>query len=275
MNRPRLLLALALAALVGGVGLFVQLGAADLPSAPSAAPAPPAKSPAQTGPLVWDALEKSQDAKPSDSVAEFSFTVTNRSDQAVTITELRPSCGCTVAEMPSNPWVLAPGAKSTFTALVDFAGKHGKFSKTIAVHSTAGVQTLGLTVNIAEPDEATRLRNQQLAAANRQAVFRGDCASCHVAPIGDKTGAELFRAACAICHLAEPRAELVADLMTPKAPRDAAYWRKWITDGREGSLMPGFAPQHGGPLTEAQIESLVEYAVRSLPSQPGQAPGKP
>lgn len=256
----RLLLGSLLAIAIGGAGAALHLRAADRPTAGSGA--------AAVHPLAWDAMEKSLDAKHGDSVADFEFTVTNRSDKVVTITELRPSCGCTVAEMPSSPWVLAPGAKGSFHALVDFGGKHGKFSKSVLVGSTAGVQTLGMTVNIPEPDAATRLRNQQLAAANRQAVFRGDCASCHVAPIGNKTGAELFQAACAICHLASPRAEVVSDLLKPREPRDAAYWRKWITEGREGSLMPGFAQTHGGPLSEAQVESLVEFAVRQLPAGP-------
>ena len=38
----------------------------------------------------------------------------------VEILELRPSCGCTVAEMPKTPWVLAPGEKSSFRAIADF-----------------------------------------------------------------------------------------------------------------------------------------------------------
>lgn len=255
--------------LLSGVILAAAVGAAVvLLRTPTPEEPPISVAAVPSHPLVWDATEKTLDAKPEDAAAEFEFSVTNRSDRAVTVYELRPSCGCTTVEMPGNPWVLQPGAKGSFRATMDFLGKHGKFSRTISVHSPPGTQILSITVNIPEPDPATRMRNQQLAAANRQAVFKGDCASCHVAPIGKKMGGELFQAACAICHLASPRAEIVADLLTAKTPRDAEFWRKWIADGREGTLMPGFAEKHGGPLSTTQIESLVEYAVREFPTQP-------
>ena len=32
--------------------------------------------------------------------------------------------------------------------------------------------------------------------------------------------------------------------------------------------MPAFAQSQGGPLTDQQIESLIEFALASLPTQP-------
>jgi mono/diheme cytochrome c family protein len=219
-------------------------------------------------PLVWDAMEKTIAVKAGDAV-DFEFSVKNQSKQTVTITELRPSCGCTTAEMPATPWVLAPGASGSFRATVDVRGKHGKFSKVIHVNSSGGMQMLGVVVDLPDDPEINRRQGNQAAAlANRQAVFQGDCAACHVAPTVGKTGGELFQAACGICHAASPRAAMVPDLLVAREPRDAAYWRKWITEGRDGSLMPGFAQKHGGPLTEAQIESLIEHALKQLPTQP-------
>lgn len=218
--------------------------------------------------LVWDAMEKTIHAKAGETAAEFEFSVTNKSDQQVEIRELNTSCGCTVADMPATPWILAPGASGSFRAVVDFSGKHGELSKSVFVVSNLGTQVLRLTVNIPMPDEATRQRNQQLALADRQAVFRGECASCHRKPAIGKTGAELFHAACAICHLAPHRASMVPDLMVAREPRDEAYWRKWISEGKEGTLMPAFAEEHGGPLSEEQIRSLVEFAFASLPGEP-------
>lgn len=213
-------------------------------------------------------MEKTIVVKAGDAV-DFEFAVKNQSAQTVTITELRPSCGCTTAEMPATPWVLAPGASGSFRATVDVRGKHGRFSKVIHVSSSAGIQMLGLVVDLPDdPGENRRQGNQAAALANRQAVFKDDCAACHVAPTVGKTGGDLFYAACGICHAASPRAAMVPDLMVAREPRDAAYWRKWITEGREGSLMPAFAQSHGGPLTEAQVTSLVEYALARLPTQP-------
>jgi mono/diheme cytochrome c family protein len=219
-------------------------------------------------PLTWDAMEKSVDAKPGETSATFKFTATNSSDQPVEIVNVQPSCGCTVAETPPKPWVIAPGEKSSFSAVVEFAGKHGKFIKTIYVHTPARSQSLRVTVNIPDSPEAARERNRQLASLDRQAIFRGECASCHAAPTVGKMGAELFQAACAICHQSEHRASMVPDLKIAREARDAAYWLRWITEGKEGSLMPGFARRHQGPLSDAQITSLVEYLVAHFPTEP-------
>ena len=221
-----------------------------------------------THPLVWDAMEKTYEAKPGDQVAEFSFKVSNRSDKPVTITELLPSCGCTVPAMPASPWVIEPGKESSFRATLDFAGKDGMASKTIDAHSSAGTQTLRVTVNIPDTEESRRMRNQRAAAVDRQGVFRGTCAACHVAPGVGKLGADLFKASCGICHTAEHRASMVPDLAVARQARDEAFWRKWITEGRVGSLMPAFAQEHGGPLTTQQIDSLVEYVSKHFPAKP-------
>jgi mono/diheme cytochrome c family protein len=246
--RPRILLLL----------LFAVIRAA-------AADPEPAK---RAHPLTWDAMEKSIDAKPEDGVATFKFTATNTSDQPVEIVGVQPSCGCTVAETPPRPWIIAPGAKSSFSATVDFRGKDGRFSKTIFVHTPVGTQDLHVTVNIPQSPETARERNRQMASVDRQAVFRGECASCHATPTVGKTGGELFQAACAICHQANPRATMVPDLMVARETRDAAYWQRWIGEGKEGTLMPGFAKRHQGPLSDAQIASLVEYALANLPTAP-------
>lgn len=221
-------------------------------------------------PLKWDAMEKSLTPKPGDGAADFVFNVTNTSTAPVEILQLRPSCGCTVADMPQNPWILAPGAKGSFRATIEFRGKHGKFSKAIYVTSTLGTQVLGVVVNIPEMDEAELVRNQQLAVADRQAVFRGKCATCHAAPAAGKTGADLFMATCAVCHISERRATMVPDLLVARTPRDAAFWRTWITEGKEQTLMPAFAKDRGGPLTPAQVDSLVEFTLAAFPKEPRQ-----
>jgi mono/diheme cytochrome c family protein len=224
--------------------------------------------PKPTHPLVWDAMEKTLAVQPENGEAKFTFRVTNKSGEPVEILQIEPSCGCTVAEMPSTPWILAPGAEGAFTAMVDYRGKHGTFSKTINVHSNGGTQRLTVVVDIQETEESRRARNQQLASVDRQGVFRGDCASCHVVPTVGKMGGELFVTACGICHAASPRASMVPDLAIARERRDAAYWERWISEGKERTLMPGFAAKRGGPLTDEQIASLVEYALANLPLEP-------
>ena len=219
-------------------------------------------------PLVWDATEKTIEAKSGDGAAEFSFRVTNRSTHAVTIKDVHTSCGCTVAELPATPWVIAPGAGGAMKVTLDFAGKSGRVTKTAEIDSSEGLQTLLVTVIVAATDEQQRDRNRQLALVNRQAVFRGACATCHAEPIGAKKGAELFKVACAICHISAHRASVVADLLTARDHRDAESWRKWISEGREGTLMPAFSKSRGGPLSDEQIASLVDFALQSFPTEP-------
>lgn len=219
-------------------------------------------------PLVWDSVDKVVEAKPGEETALFVFSVHNTAEQPVEIKEVRPSCGCTVAEVPASPWILPAGGRGSFQAVIDFRGKHGSLSRAIQVFSAPGQQSLGITVKIPDSPEAERLRNQQLALVDRQAIFRDDCASCHAAPTVGKTGEALFQTACGICHLSPRRAAMVPDLLTAREPRDEAYWRKWITEGREKTLMPAFAEAHGGPLSPAQIESLIVYALGHLPSAP-------
>ncbi|MES2693363.1 MAG: DUF1573 domain-containing protein [Verrucomicrobiota bacterium] len=233
--------------------------------------APAAKREKAPHPLVWEAMEQTYDAKPKDEVAEFVFKVRNQSAAKVEVLGLQPSCGCTVPEMPAVPWVLAAGEKGSFRATIDFKGKEGVVSKTIEVQTTAGSQTLRVTVNIPDTEETRRMRNQRMAAVDRQAVFKGDCAACHTTPGVGKMGAELFTASCAICHAAEHRAAMVPDLAVARIPgevRDEAFWRKLIVEGRVGSLMPAFGEAHGGPLTNAQVDSLVAYVVKQFPAKP-------
>jgi cytochrome c5 len=240
-----------------------SLGLARLCAAASgSAPQPPPH------PLVWDATEKTLEVKPDGKEARIQFNVTNKSSQPVEVFHIETSCGCTVPEVPSKPWIIAAGAQGSFTAVVDYQGKQGKFSKTLQVHSTSGSQMLTVIISIPDTEEGRRARNQQLAFVDRQAVFRGECASCHVVPTVGKKGADLFQAACSVCHDANPRASMVPDLQIARESRDAAYWERWISDGKEQTLMPGFAAKHGGPLTPEQVASLVEYAMSRFPTEP-------
>lgn len=221
--------------------------------------------------LLWDTTEKLIKPAPGEHAADFQFTVTNVSDRTVTIRQLMPTCGCTVAEMPASPWVLAPGTSGTFTGTIDFKGKTGTVKKAIHVSSTEGVQTLTIAVEVAQMNDEERRRNQELAQKNRQVVFKGECATCHLTPAVGKTGGALFMAACGVCHITEHRSSIVPDLLVAKTARDAAYWRKWITEGKEGTLMPAWSKRHGGPLTDAEVESLVDFALKALPTAPREA----
>lgn len=219
--------------------------------------------------LVWDALEKRHEATPGETEAEFFFIAKNVSDHPIEITDVATSCHCTAAMMPHKPWILAPGAEEKLRVVVDLRSRRGTLTKTIYVETSAGPEQLQVFVKVPPPPAIQREMNQMVAQADRQAVLRGDCATCHVAPTVGKQGAELFAAACLICHGAEHRASMVPDLMQPKTARDAAFWDHWIRNGgAEGTLMPAFAKNAGGPLEDEQIKSLISYLLANLPTQP-------
>jgi mono/diheme cytochrome c family protein len=248
------------------------------PQSPVARPAasavpgiyPRALDPSQTSPrqqetvLAWEDLVKEVNLKPGETKAYFTFAFTNTTPNEVVVTAVRSSCGCTTAKVPTLPWKLPGGTNAAFDVVVDVRGKSGIVTKTVTIETSAGYRYL--TTRVAIPAGATgsmataeRARNLQLALADRQSVLAGECATCHVTPGVGKQGAELYEAVCGVCHEAEHRASMVPNLRALGKPFKAEDWRKTIREGKKDSLMPAFATSEGGPLTDAQIESLVTY----------------
>ncbi len=232
---------------------------------PLSGPPPESIMPVKPNPkaLAFDSLLKTFDGTNGVTKAEFSFSVTNVSSEDVIITRVQTSCGCTAAQLPSQPWKLAPGDSGKIGVTVDLTGKYGTVNKTATVLSSAGSFPLSVRMNLPSLEisgnRMDRSRNLQIAAVDRQAVFRGDCATCHVTPTLGKKGHELYDTACGICHDAANRASMVPQLHALTKPTDAAYWTQWIRNGKEHTFMPAFALKSGGILSDDQVQSLVEY----------------
>jgi cytochrome c553 len=244
---------------------------AGLNAAPPAAEiAPPVPSYGPLTNLTFDAETKEYRAKAGDTMGTFTFQVTNVSEVPVHIISINASCSCTHAEMPEAPWILMPHAHGEFHAMMQLAGKPvGENIKGLTIVSTNGVKQLLVKSIIPSPDNgmSDRLKNLEMAKADRQAVFRDDCARCHLEKSRGLMGAALYKEACGICHDSEHRATMVPDLGSLKHPTDAAYWRTIIADGKDKTLMPAFSGGRGGPLSNEQIESLVEYLTKDFPRE--------
>lgn len=217
--------------------------------------------------LAWDSMSKEIRPKTNDTQAVVAFSVTNLSQARVEIRTIQASCGCTVTKMPAQPWILEPGRQGVLEARTDLRGKRGILNKYLAVDSSAGYQVLHFKIEIpetaaADPKLDGRERNLVAALADRQAVFRGDCARCHALPAQAQEGEGLYQEACAICHEAPKRASMVPDLCGLNGLRNRSYWQKWITRGKVGSLMPAFGRAEGGPLSPEQITSLEDYLLQ-------------
>jgi mono/diheme cytochrome c family protein len=226
------------------------------------------------GPLVWESPNQTNKVKANAISTKFIFKVRNVSTNEVVVDDLKTSCGCTVAQLPSNPWRIAPKQATQFEAIMDLRGKYGKLFKQIDVVSTNAAAILSLTIEI-EPGTnslSTQMQNrlwgQQLAATDHQAVFKKQCVNCHLTPAFGKSGEPLYHAVCGVCHEAEHRATMVPDLRALNTEIGTNYWREWVTNGKPGTLMPAFTSTQGGPLDDAQINSLVKYLTTAFPRPP-------
>ncbi|MDB6026353.1 MAG: hypothetical protein JWM68_2576 [Verrucomicrobiales bacterium] len=203
--------------------------------------------------------------KPLQSTNQFTFWVTNTAKTNVVIDHVQPQCGCTVAKLPKDPWPLTPGESGPITATVNFAGKSGALTKTMTVYSSEGQQTLTMKITIPfDPTAATREARMAQASADRQSVFKGDCASCHVEKGKGKTGEQLFAADCAICHDTEHQAEMVPKLTAINKVTSKEYWKYFLENGGT-TLMPAFINTKGGPLTPEEIDKFAEFLNTKFP----------
>jgi len=195
----------------------------------------------------------------------------------VTITDVHPSCGCTTAQLPRLPWTIPAGGTGQIPLTVNIFGRSGTFFKSVQVATDEGMKQLLLEIAVQPAAARTmtpaeRTRDIMAAKIDRQAVFRGDCASCHVQDGEGKYGQALFQADCAICHEAEHRASFVPDLHALKVPTNSDFWQTWIAHGKPGSFMPAFSQSDGGPLSDMQIASLAIYLNEAIPSKVPPAP---
>ena len=223
--------------------------------------------------LAVDAEEKVYQAKPGETNAIFVFNLTNTSAKAISINRVNTSCGCTLAKLPAQPWNLAPGESGSFSVNMDLRGKFGTLAKTVSIDSTAGFKMLVVKSIIpggADPHAPNMNRqvNMQMAMADRQVIFKGDCASCHVQPAKGKKGKELYVAACGICHDAVHRASMVPDLRALKTPTSKEFWVMATTHGKPNTLMPAFAVEYGGILNKEEIASIADYLTAEITQKP-------
>jgi mono/diheme cytochrome c family protein len=265
-----------------GTGLLAE----DIKSSTTVVTTPPvyvpdlshAYQPLPEGTLVWDSTTKETNVAAEAVDAQFIFNFTNASSDNVVVSNVRTSCGCTTAQLPPLPWTLPSGTNGQFGVKVNFAGKSGTLFKTVTVTTDKGFKQLMIKITILPPvmpklSDADRERAVTAAKADRQAVFQGDCAKCHVKRGEGKYGKALYDADCAICHESEHRATMVPDLHAIKGPTNVEFWRTWIAQGKPSSLMPAFSTAQGGPLNDMQIATVANYLAAAIPSQAPPAAG--
>jgi len=224
--------------------------------------------------LTWDAVGKTHNAKPGEQDIGFEFRFQNKTGGQIRIKRADSSCGCTVARLPNLPWIITAGQKGGIPVTMDIRGKSGVITKTITIVTDKGIIPLKARVTISNTSKTLtkrskeeRAANLRAAAQNRQAIFQGKCADCHVKPTVGKQGKQLYATACGICHESKNRAPFVPDLRPLVNGKDKQYWQQWTAQSKPNTLMPAFAKEHGGSLDEKQIKTLVAYLVRIFPRE--------
>ncbi len=180
------------------------------------------------------------------------FSIHNSGDAILQVLEVKSSCGCAVTNFKAG--MLMPGESMEVNFTVDTTGKMGEIRKSIEVTTDAPIEPqkeilIYLDVKLQE--------HQQM---DRSAIFKGDCAACHAEPALYRVDQELFESVCYMCHGhygLGGHAQRINDFFYLTQKSDD-FFRKAIREGIEGSSMPAFAKEFGGPLDEEQIESLVK-----------------
>ncbi len=173
--------------------------------------------------------------------ASFDLPIKNISTQTLKIISVESSCGCT--EAVAIPKILPSGKQGVIRVTINTTAKIGKVVKTLDLFTDLREKPFIFTfrANIAHTSGKT---------LNAAVIFQGNCRKCHVGnKIASKKGEILFNAVCFICH---PNYSGLGML-------SKAELKKTILEGVSGTSMPGFAETSGGPLTPAQIDSLVEF----------------
>jgi mono/diheme cytochrome c family protein len=157
--------------------------------------------------------------------------------------------------------------------IVDLRERFEPFKQIIAVETSAG--TNQILLEIKTPELTPREKDQRAAFADRQAVFKNQCVTCHLQPAKGQPMEGRYRVLCGTCHDAKHRAAMVPDLAPVKKTRDQAYWEQWLRRGKPGTLMPAFSKPFGGPLTEEEIGAMLSYLQQRFPSTPAPAHSVP
>ena len=96
----------------------------------------------------------------------------------------------------------------------------------------------------------------------RSKLFTGRCAACHSVPAQGKKGKELFNAVCAMCHGIDGKGGEAPRLIGADFDNDTVlkYFLNTIRHGSNNNpSMAAFAESDGGPLSEADIQSIIDF----------------
>ena len=201
-------------------------------------------------------------------IVEHRFPFSNGGDAELRIEDVSTPCGCTVG-LPDKT-DLKPGESSYIDVTYDSAARSGDVERVVTVRSNDPV----------EPERTLHLHARVDASMHEafksgETLFGAKCGKCHAVPARDdagraRTGQDLYDAVCWFCHGKERQGK-TAPALGAYADTADPYLNQIISEGRAGTEMPGFAQDQKGPLTAAQIASLVKLLHTDPPEAPTEA----
>lgn len=188
------------------------------------------------------------------------FKLTNKGQKALKIFKTDVKCGCTVPKLSKD--LIAPGETVDLEIVMDTSMKQGSISKPVTITSNDPLHRQSVILLKAQ----VRSPHADLGSGENRVskIFTGRCAACHVEKGKGKIGEDLFLADCSMCH--GFRAKGVPGVAPALVPFDyhkkdfADSMRKIIAFGSKSHRsMPGYLKSAGGPLSDVEVDSLIEY----------------
>jgi len=182
--------------------------------------------------------------------AKGKFKITNNGDRTLFILGAASSCGCTVGAIQKK--ILAPGESTTVSGETDTTAKRGKVRKTITVMTAQGVSTnVDLVMDVTPNPHSMN-----------KGIFDGKCRSCHFDPArGVNNGKKLFASLCSMCHGSGGEGGYAPGIKS----LDVETLKNIGGNGTGSNIMPGFLKENGGPLSNRQLDAIVEWIHTESP----------
>jgi cytochrome c5 len=211
------------------------------------------------GAIVFDDEYHSFGKVTEGEVVSHTFGFINEGPGAVRLVKTRTSCGCTTTEASLKEY--APGERGELTVTLDTQDKHGIVVKTVDIYLENGPSEF-ISVSIM----AELVPPPHPVVENRLAITNNPkCKSCHLdSGVGQK-GGYLYHRICVQCHGTRGKGGAAVALSGKEFQERVTddYLKNTIVHGLGDLGMPPYVEGVSPPITEEQVDSLIEY-LRSL-----------
>jgi mono/diheme cytochrome c family protein len=197
----------------------------------------------------------------TDTKVHDTFYIYNLGGKTLVVDSVQPSCGCTVTKLSQSH--IGPGGVAKLNIALDTSLKLGHVRKSINITSNDPKHPhIRLTLTAVVKGQLKG--HAPIKVKDPLVLFKGQCATCHVDAGKGKTGQSLFLADCAMCHGDNAQGAVAMGLLGRNYddPVKKAQARAIIAGGSMNTPeMPPFAKARGGPLTDGEIDSLINFLV--------------